>query len=94
MVTVEFDPALPDQDCCEITLTGDIQDSFAVRTLAGDANLSGSANTTDASQTKLYFGHTADQSNCMFDYNADGSINTTDASQIKLTFGHDAAQCP
>ena len=93
-VTIEFEPALPDQACCEIALTGDVQDSFAVRTLAGDANLSGAVNTTDASQIKLYFGDTVDQGNCTFDCNGDGSIDTTDASQIKLNFGHAAAQCP
>ena len=93
-VTVELDPALPDRSCCEITLTGDVEDTYQVRTLAGDLNQNGDANTTDASQIKLYFGQSAGSGNCAFDYNCDGTINTTDSSQIKLQFGHSAAACP
>jgi hypothetical protein len=62
--------------------------------LAGDADLNGSVNTTDASQTKLYFGETANPNNAAFDYNVDGAINTTDFSQLKLNFEHQAPLCP
>ena len=93
-VTVEFDPALPNQNCCQITLSGDADASFAVRTLAGDASRSGEVDTTDASQTKLRFGATLDAGNAMFDYNCSGSIDTTDFSQIKLHFDSVAPPCP
>ena len=93
-VTVEFAPALPDRDCCEITLTGDAEDSFSVRTLKGDLNRDGSVNTTDASQIKLRFGQDAATAGPQYDYNTDGTVNTTDFSQVKLNFGKSAAQCP
>ena len=54
-VMASFDPALPDQDCCEITLTGDVVDSLWVRTLEGDVNRDGFTNTTDAGAVKLRF---------------------------------------
>jgi hypothetical protein len=93
-VTVEFAPALPNQDCCEITLSGDVSDSFAVRTVRGDVNRNGDANTTDASQLKLLFGETAYWAGAQYDYNTDGMVNTTDFSQVKLTFGQSAPACP
>ena len=93
-VTVEFDPALPDRDCCEITLTGDVQDSFSVRTLKGDVNRDGSTNTTDASQIKPRFGQDAATAGPQYDYNTSGTVNTTDFSQIKLFFGNAAPECP
>ena len=93
-VTVEFDPALPDQDCCGMTLTGDAVDGLWVRTLEGDVNRDGFTNTTDASQVKLRFGQTPTNANCEWDFNVDGEINTTDASQVKLRFGFTAPACP
>ena len=98
---ITFDPALPNQDCCEVTLGGMLsadgqpfQGSMPVRTLEGDLNRDGSTNTTDASQVKLRFGQTATEANCEWDFNVSGAINTTDYSQIKLRFGNAAPQCP
>ena len=94
MVTLEFDPALPDQNCCEITFSGDVEDSYQVRTLAGDLNRGGTVTTADVLQTKIHFGQVADQANCMFDYDVSGSITTADYLQPKVNFGHSAPTCP
>ena len=94
LVTVEFDPPLPNRHCCDITLTGDAHGTVTVRPLVGDVNRSAEVNTTDASQIKMYFGQSANTSNCVFDYNCSGAIDTTDASQIKLSFGNASPACP
>ncbi len=93
-VTVTLAPALPEQDCCEITLTGDVEDSYQVRTLAGDMNLDGQTNSVDASQARLRFGSQADVSNATYDANADGVISAVDNAQVRLRFGAQAATCP
>ena len=93
-VTVEFDPALPDRDCCEIVLTGDVAANLWVRTLRGDVNRGGSTDTTDAAQIKLRFGQDAAVAGAQWDYNTSGEVNTTDYSQIKLVFGATAPECP
>jgi hypothetical protein len=94
VVTANFDPALPDQNCCEISLSGDVAGTYAVQTLAGDVNLDGSVTTADALQIKVYFGQGADAANCEFDFNCSGDISTADSLQIKLSFGNEAAACP
>ena len=93
-MTVEFDPALPDRDCCEIVLTGDVAANLWVRTLRGDVNRGGSTDTTDAAQIKLRFGQDAAVAGAQWDYNTSGEVNTTDYSQIKLVFGATAPECP
>jgi hypothetical protein len=94
MVTVVFDPALPDQNCCEITLGGDADGTYAVQTLAGDVNLSGDVTTADALLIKPHFGATAGAGTCQFDFNCSGTITTADYSLIKLYFGNLPAACP
>jgi hypothetical protein len=93
-VTVDLDPALPDEDCCEVVLTGDVQDSYQVRTLAGDTNLSGTVTSADALQMKVYFDQSADAGNFEFDFNCSGDISPADYLQIKVYFGNEAALCP
>jgi hypothetical protein len=93
-VIVEFSPPLPDQNCCEISLSGDTEDTFSVSTLAGDTNLSGDVTAADALATKLYFGFTADAGNATFDYNVSGEITAADYLQLKVNFGHSAPVCP
>ena len=101
LVVIEFDPALPDRDCCEISLFGvaspegiPVLDTYFVRTLAGDFDLDAQVTTTDASMLKLYFGRTADESNFLFDFNGNGMIETNDFSRVKLHLGNLAPQCP
>jgi hypothetical protein len=93
-VEVEFDPALPDEDCCTIALTGDVGDTFAVRPLAGDSDRGGTVSTGDASIVKPHFGETAGPGNAEFDFDCNGEISTADFSMIKPNFGHEAAGCP
>ncbi len=94
LVTVAFDPPLPDQNCCTVTLTNDVQDSVTVRTLAGDANGDGETNAVDNSQRRLWFGESADVSGAEWDTNCSGAVDAVDNSQTRLRFGHTAAACP
>ncbi len=100
-VTIEFDPPLPDADCCEVFLDGlassagvPALDTHSVRTLAGDTNLDGQVNAVDNSQARLYFGQPVDATNFLKDFNASGVINAIDNSQLRLFFGHTAPACP
>jgi hypothetical protein len=93
-VTVALTPALPDGDCCTITLSGEVEDSFAVRTLAGDLDRSGLVTTADASVVKPHLGNPATAENAVFDYDCSGMISTADFSQVKPNFGHAAPACP
>jgi hypothetical protein len=93
-VRVEFSEALPDQDCCEISLTGDAIDSFSVRTLAGDIDRNGSVTTGDASIIKPHFGETAAVAGAEFDFDVSGTVTTSDFSVVKPLFGNTAPACP
>ncbi len=93
-IALAFDPALPNESCCTITLSGDANDSFEVRTVAGDVTRGGTVTTADALGLKLYFGQVADEGNCGFDYNVSGSITTADYLQLKLRYGNSAPACP
>jgi predicted outer membrane repeat protein len=93
-VTLDFSPALPDVDCCQITMTGDVDECFTVRPLAGDTDRSGVVSTADVSVIKPHFGETADADNAEFDFDCDGLITMADFSQIKPLFGHSAPGCP
>ena len=85
--------ALPDQDCCTVTLTGDVQDSFQVRTLKGDLDRNGTVTTGDASQARFYFGQTAAQAGCQWDLDQNGDITTGDFSQLRFFFNRTAPDC-
>ena len=91
-VTLEFDPALPNESYC--TIQFDCGAEVCVTSCDGDMNLDGGTNTTDASSVKLRFGQTLTDANCEWDFNTDGAINTTDYSQVKLRFGNIAPSCP
>ncbi len=87
-VTAEFSPALPDGDRCDITLSGDANDNFEVRTIRGDMNRSGTTDSVDVSQAKARFGQTADVAGPQWDYNLDDVVNSVDNSQVRLVFGN------
>jgi len=101
VVVVTFDPPLPDQDCCRITLEGMTTAygqpgtiEFAVRTLAGDVTGDGVVNTEDSAAVKPRFGGTPDESDYRYDVDASGRITSVDASTVKPRFGHTAPDCP
>ncbi len=94
LVTVEFSTALPDQDCCTISLTGQVDDSFAVRPLKGDVDRNGVVSTGDASVIKPRFGQDPGVVGAEFDFDANGIISTGDASLIKPIFGNASPACP
>ena len=92
-VTVEFDPGLPDQCCCEVTIGG-VGGSWWVGTLVGDANQDGDVTALDYSYVKLRLGAPVAQ-NPKADINADADITGLDYSSIKLRLGHTlASPCP
>ena len=93
-VTVDFSVSLPDEDCCTVTLTGDLHDSFDVRRLRGDMNRDGIVSTADASIIKPKFGQVPTVVGAELDYNVDGIISTADFSQVKPLFGNSATACP
>ncbi len=91
-VTVTFNPGLPDQSKCTLTL--DCGAQVCVRNLEGDSNRSGVTNATDNSQRKLLFGQAANAGNAQWDVNLSALINATDNAQTKLRFGNSAPSCP
>jgi hypothetical protein len=93
-VTVEFSTGLPDQDACEVTLSGDVSDSICVRPLEGDIDRGGLVSTGDASIIKPKFGDTPTGASAEFDFDVSGLISTGDFSQVKPKFGNAAPACP
>ena len=94
VVTVNFTPALPDQDCCRVNLTGDVYDGRYVAILGGDANRDADVNSLDYSAVKLRLGQPVNDSNCQVDVDANNDITSLDYSAIKLRLGHVVASCP
>ena len=94
IVNVEFDPALPNNDCCTISLTGDVTADYAVAALLGDADRNLDVNSLDYSAVKLRLGQPVDETNARYDINADGDITSLDYSSIKLNLGAVLPSCP
>jgi len=93
-VEVSFSPALPDEDCCQVDLTGDAEGTWYVRTLAGDVDRSGVVTSVDSSSIKPRFGHPADAANFLYDLDGSGTITSVDSSSVKPRFGNSAPTCP
>ncbi|MFQ5489863.1 MAG: PQQ-dependent sugar dehydrogenase [Phycisphaerae bacterium] len=93
-VTVAFSQALPDLDCCTVTLSGDAQDHIQVRTLRGDVDRNGSVTTGDASQVRFFFNQTAAAAGPQWDFDSSGTVTTGDFSQIRFFFNNVAPLCP
>lgn len=93
-IAVQFEPPLPANDCCTITLTDAVNDSYAVATLEGgvDANLI--VNSLDFSAIKARFGQAVNGGNFRYDLNGDGVINSVDSSAVKARFGNYLESCP
>ena len=89
-----FTPGLPDQDCCTITLSGDVSDSWKVRTLQGDTSRDGNVTTSDAATIKPKFQAAVNATTFQYDYSADGVITASDAALIKSLFQNQAPACP
>ena len=85
-VTVTFDPALPDECCCEIAVDG-LANTWYVGTLAGDANQDGDVTSLDYSYIKLRLGNNGTASP-KADVNTDNDVTSLDYSTIKLRLGH------
>ncbi len=93
MVTIEFDPALPDRDCSTITFSGAIVDTFNVRTLVGDTNHDGIVSSADASLIRPWFGREINENNFIYDINVNGSIGNDDFNDVMKYFGKSAPSC-
>ena len=100
-LSITFDPALPDEDCCEVSVSGVVTTTGAgvagsqkVRTLAGDVDRNGQVTTADTSLIKPHFQEPVDATTCRWDFNVDGVITTADSSLIKPLYQHVAPDCP
>ena len=88
-VTIEFDPQIPDQNCCELSVHRLYPNQW-IGALIGDCNEDGDVNSMDYSCVKLRLGCdvAADCECARADINADGDVNSMDYSSIKLRLGH------
>jgi len=93
-IGVEFDPPLPADDCCTITLSGGLDDTFAVATLEGDVDRNLMVNSVDFSAIKPWFGAAVGGESFLYDVNVDGLINSLDGAVVKPRFGHQLPGCP
>ena len=94
-VTVEFDPGLPNNDCCTITLSGpELNDEWSVANLLGDADRNMDTNSLDYSSVKLRLGLVPNDTTARYDLNCDGDITSLDYSAIKLNIGSTLTTCP
>ena len=94
-VTVTLTSALPDADCCVITLQDDADGaSFAVRSLGGDVNRNGLVANDDKSNVKFAIGETLDASNFIKDINGNGTIANDDKSLVKFRIGNSVTCAP
>ena len=91
-VNVTFNPALPDEQVCVITL--DCGASICVRGLLGDLDRDGAMNTGDASQMRFFFNQTACTAGGQWDYDQIQGVTTGDASQIRFFFNNVVPTCP
>jgi hypothetical protein len=93
-VTVDLSSGLPGGDCCTITLTGEVDDSFDVRVLVGDTNRDGAVSSADAASAKQRLGSQTQSAGAQYDVNLDEAISSADASSIKQRLGSVVAACP
>ncbi|MCP4246550.1 MAG: hypothetical protein GY778_05835 [bacterium] len=93
-VAVTLSPALPEENCCTVTLTGDVEDGFDVRMLPGDVDFSGRVNATDKNLVKGDLDAVFGSSNFFYDVNASGAINATDKNLVKGWINDVAPDCP
>jgi len=93
-IAVEFDPPLPADDCCTISLTGDLEAGYSIATLEGDVDRNLIVNSIDASAIKPRFGQATDEANFIYDVGCDGIVSSLDYSAIKPRFGHQLPGCP
>lgn len=100
-LTITFDPALPDEDCCQISLPGLATSygkpsiaEFAIIALAGDADRDGAVTTADGSTTTQRLGWLTDAEMAQYDLDTDGFITTADTSVATQRLGRVAPSCP
>jgi predicted outer membrane repeat protein len=98
---ITFDPALPDQDCCQISLNGmtsaygqPVVGGFTVATLAGDVSRDGEVTVSDKNLIKPKIGQPVDSQNFYFDVSCDGEISVSDKALVKPKIGNVAMACP
>ncbi|MCP4245894.1 MAG: matrixin family metalloprotease [bacterium] len=85
-LTATFNPALPNTECCTISLIGGATGSQVIKTLNGDVNGSGRVNATDKNIVKGKVTTTTPPLSCdefFYDVNVSGRINATDKNLVK-----------
>ena len=100
-VVLEFDPALPNGDCCEVGLAGmssesgvAVEETCFVAGLLGDVTRDGIVNSIDTSTIKPFYGTAPTDTSFVFDITLDNLISTLDTSGVKPYYGSMAPDCP
>ena len=94
LVTLHFDPQLPDQTCCRITFSGDASGSVEVRSLIGDINRNNLVEIGDRESVKNQICRPITCQNLTKDQNCNGIIEVGDMDSITNKIGHTAPDCP
>ena len=92
--SADYGPALPDQDCCRIDLTGGVLGMVPVRSLKSDIDANGSVLAGDMLAIKIGVGRTLDPWLARFDLDGSGSILASDMLAVKTYVGNVAPACP
>lgn len=93
MVTVMFDPALPNEDACTISLSGDIEESFCVRTLEGDVDFDGEVTIIDKNRVFEHYGELTTIENFWYDVTTIAGIGADDMGTVESRLGNTAPNC-
>jgi len=92
-VVVTVDPALPNAQCCTLTID-EVEGAWSVVSLQGDLTRDGLVNSVDASAIKPHFGAAAAAGNFILDVDGSGLVNSVDSSAVKPHFGTTSPDCP
>jgi len=101
ILTIQFNPALPDQYCYKINVQGmktasDFMVSngvFPIRSLVGDVTRDGYVSQADVNEVNLYLGQSVNAQNAHCDIDRNGYVDTTDRDQVQARMGNSVAQC-
>jgi len=101
ILTIEFDPPLPDQYCYEVDVgqmtTGNdfltTNGVFPVRSLVGDVTRDGYVSQADVDEVDLYLGQSVNSQNYHCDIDGNGIVNSVDSMQVQSRLGNEVAKC-
>jgi len=92
--TVTFNPPLPDNDACKISLNAPVFEAVCLKKLEADVDQSGLVNSVDASTIKPYWGDDVDAQTFIYDVTNDGIINSVDSAAVQPRYSNTVGDCP